>query len=536
MLVTSMVCAGLLAGCGKKQPANSSESTVKESVTTSTETQQEVPSEPKELNVFAPSNSYVENINTNEFTLWYEEYSGVHVNWEIPSEKANDAFAMKIVGGDLPDVVYGLNFDIITRNVYGEDGVFIDLSDLIEEYAPNIKRLFEQYPELKESLTTEDGAIYGIPKINQAAISNYSYMLWVYEPWLEALNVDRNSIKTTEDLYNLYKLVAETDLNGNGKKDEIAFAARGVSGSHGILSYLMNCFTFTISSGTGGYLVEKDAGIEFVADTEEWREGLRFIHKLYNENLMLKDSISLDRTTLTSLGESETPILFSSVGLWAPYFTTNNSQRSTEFVALAPVESPSGYIGTPINSLLDGKTYMHITSACEDPITAIKWLDGLWDEEPAAKAGLTSVVAAEPGQIAINGEQALYMSPETVSAAEPNTMWGTFYMNWRDPLSEFSTYYENPNTHAIYVARAEGLEMYDPYALDKTVNGVILEGDESAEYKELHTAIQNVVVTNAASFITGEKSLDADWDAYVKELKDYGLERYLELVNKGYMY
>lgn len=35
-------------------------------------------------------------------------------------------------------------------------------------------------------------------------------------------------------------------------------------------------------------------------------------------------------------------------------------------------------------------------------------------------------------------------------------------------------------------------------------------------------------------FIRGQKDIDKDWDAYINEMKGYGLDRWLELYQKGY--
>jgi len=533
MLVTSMLCASLFSGCGNQQSVNGSEvapTKVSEETSKTTETKQEESSEPKELNILAGTNAYVENIETNKFTVWYEEYSGVHVNWEI-SEDPAQAFSLKVVGEDLPDIYYGQGVNRAMRDLYGADGVLIDLTELIEEHAPNIKKMFDENPTWKSACTSSDGAIYGVPYLNYSNLNEYQQIIWVYEPWLEALNVTPESIKTTDDLYELFKLVAETDLNGNGKKDEIPFASRGMKNSYGLLG-LMNNF---IDKGYNWMNLKNDEAI-FVPVTEEWREGLRWIHKLYEEGLILADSISLDRTTITSLGESETPVLFASIGLWAPYFTTNGSDRSTEFVAIPPVMSPSGHLAAQKNGSVSGSTVMHITSACEDPVTAIKWLDGLWDEEPASKASIGSLVPAQDGQVAINGEKALYMSPLSATEAEPNSNWGTFYMGIKDPEQDLYTYYESPNAHAVAVNRWDALELYQPYGVDLSevsMNMIILDDAESAEYSDILAAINTYMQSSAASFITGEMSLDTDWDGYVKTIEDYGLARLLELAEKG---
>lgn len=55
----------------------------------------------------------------------------------------------------------GSDNDIIT---YGNEGIYIPLNDLIDQYAPNFKkRVEEEYPDLMKMITCADGNIYGMP-------------------------------------------------------------------------------------------------------------------------------------------------------------------------------------------------------------------------------------------------------------------------------------------------------------------------------------------------------------------------------------
>ena len=47
--------------------------------------------EPYELDIWAPLNANIEDLETNETTLYYEEMTGVHINWtqvsgELPTK------------------------------------------------------------------------------------------------------------------------------------------------------------------------------------------------------------------------------------------------------------------------------------------------------------------------------------------------------------------------------------------------------------------------------------------------------------------
>jgi putative aldouronate transport system substrate-binding protein len=57
---------------------------------------------------------------------------------------------------------------------------------------------------------------------------------------------------------------------------------------------------------------------------------------------------------------------------------------------------------------------------------------------------------------------------------------------------------------------------------------------DSDEANILQTNIKTYIDENSLQFVTGSKSLDKDWDAYVKGLEDLKLSRYLEILQKAY--
>ena len=63
---------------------------------------------------------------------------------------------------------------------------------------------------------------------------------------------------------------------------------------------------------------------------------------------------------------------------------------------------------------------------------------------------------------------------------------------------------------------------------------MLLSLDEMTEYNDLYTSISRCVKENIPKFITGQKNLEGDWDEFQKSLKNLGLDRYLELAQKGY--
>jgi putative aldouronate transport system substrate-binding protein len=57
---------------------------------------------------------------------------------------------------------------------------------------------------------------------------------------------------------------------------------------------------------------------------------------------------------------------------------------------------------------------------------------------------------------------------------------------------------------------------------------------EEDETVMLQTNIKKYIDENALQFITGNKDLNKDWDAYVKGLDKLNVNRYLEILQKAY--
>ena len=100
---------------------------------------------------------------------WSQELlkrANVVFDWNLVEKSGFDEKKNLVLAtGDYPDVF----IDGITKadeQMFGPMGIFVDLAPLIEEYAPNIKELFERFPDVKKSLTYENGAIYNLCDFN----------------------------------------------------------------------------------------------------------------------------------------------------------------------------------------------------------------------------------------------------------------------------------------------------------------------------------------------------------------------------------
>lgn len=259
-MATVLACsmtAAMLAGCGSADASNQT-SDVKSS---STEKSSEVEADTKtsessaEAEVFDPrsitegvtltiatkEHARIEDWNKLEPTLAIEEALGVNLEFvSFPSaDYASKLNVMVMSGEELPDIIFNPGSGYTS---WVEEGALLPLNQYYEnpDYAVNINDASERTEtNIAQYLTLSDGNVYAIPYWSHDPGGEVSQKLWVYQPWLDQLNVKMP--ETTEEFYELCKKVAATDLNGNGKKDEVCLTASGIGGW---FDFLMTPFVY----------------------------------------------------------------------------------------------------------------------------------------------------------------------------------------------------------------------------------------------------------------------------------------------------
>ena len=455
LVLATILCVTVLSGCGKK---TGGEKTV--NVKVSEAGKFPIVDEKVTLKVFMPKPRNASDLVNNDFTKWYEEYTNVHIEWIVPSGAAQQAFNTMIAGGDYPDIIMGMGLSREQVTSLETQGIVRDISKEIDEHGINIKKMFEEVPEAKE-YTTYDGKMYGVTNVNNSYSSIYSNAMWVFEPWLEKLGLDKPT--TIDEFYEMLKAFKEKDPNGNGKADEIPLAARGVSNySAGIEAYLMSAFIPT--EGNVRYYVENDT-VKHVATQPEYREGIKYIKKLYDEGLLYQDTFIVDRTQLTAIGESETPILGAAPGGYPGMFcnTSGTTPNYQNFTPILPLEGPKGVRATvPKRSATSGADCI-VTSACKYPEVAVKWCDYFYSVEGRRKMSYTGVVdyrGAKEGEFGLDGKQALWViepaSAENIAkygSGTSNLAWGgspTGYVSLEESIRTYSAGEGLENSEKLY--------------------------------------------------------------------------------------
>lgn len=523
-LVLIMVL-GLFSGCGKKE----------ESVAEGDRT----------LRVGIPQSSVVPDYDTNKFCVYLEEKTGIDIEWVYYNgSNFKQQITLAMTAGDkMPDVFLGFQgFDLYFLNQLGEDGYCIDLTDLLENNAPNFQKAMSQLDEefqteIREKGTSPGtGEFYAMPMVGGLMMDNLQSITWINKNWLD--KVGKAVPTTVDELYDVLKSwQAYGDLNGNGQDDEILMLADAATRYH-----LLNAFV-EIQGTTWNV---KDGQLWDPILSDEYRQGLIYFNKLVQEGLIDKLGFSIS-------GEMEYKQLItptqgdSKVGIWAGHYSGKTNHAMTqldEFVALPALSDYTGKGGYTIYN--DASIYWTtcITSDCENPELAMELIDCFYDDETASRQrhGEKDVDWVYEEGTNIHGTKSYVkqINEEAFSDRSLNITVGNMlgiltdwnYMPIVQDDSELSTYGVQANR--LYK------EQYNNMLSGKDREeklGTLIYTTEEYEVREAKAGTCDSYITeNAVLFISGEldPNDNATWEKYIKEVKQLGREDLQEVARSAY--
>jgi putative aldouronate transport system substrate-binding protein len=513
-----------------------------------------VTEEPVTLRVVVPQRQQVGDWATNAFTLWYEERTGVHLEFQEVAGTADEQRAVvnaMIAGGDLPDIFLEMPFNPSQLLLYGSQGLFIPLNDLIEEHGVLIKQVFAEYPSTQQLITSTDGNIYAMPDVNDCYHCRNPRKLWINQEWLDAVGLAVP--QTTDELLAVYQAFKEQDPNGDGSANEIPLMSAtdtwvGSAVSRGSLDpYFMGAFLY--NPGEPWLVLNAEEKVDFTANKDAWREGLKFLNQLYADGFIAPETFSQIGEQLIQVGNNpDVPILGSAPGgYWGVFLTIDQNTegaRWEQYVTVPPLAGPDGTrVGAwdHYGGIADGAFV--VTNACQTPDIAVKWADGLYELEAVCRA-YAGVLGedwrwAEEGEIGINGKQGVWKQLVTWASDAMRGHWwdqaGVMYRSSDFRLGEVvdpaTPTFEKP----LY---EETLNNYFPYAQDQALQlpPLTLTEEQAGMAGEIATTITNHVNASTAQFITGglDPNDDGAWNDYIGTLDAMGLAQYLEVQQQAY--
>ena len=497
--------------------------------------------EPATLRVFTSGNANVEDFATNAFTKWYEDKTGVKVDFTVAAGTGDDvtqALNLLLASGDYPDVIL-IPYGIVTTSqlaFYGQQGIFLPLNDLIDKAGSETKRIFDIYPQAKTVSTAPDGNIYALPSINECYHCSLAAKMWIYKPWLDKLGLKMPT--TTEEFKAVLEAFKTQDPNGNGKADEVPLAASPLVWNGNLDIFMGSAFITTPKSR----MVLNDGTIDVTYTKPEFREALRYIHSLYKEGLIAPASLTQDQDGLSRmLNTTEVTVGAVPQGWMQELADTvgDKDARLFNYIAVPPLEGPEGHREMSYAGYQATPGHCIITSAAKDPELALRWCDAQGNEEVQLHAyfGVQDEDWrwAKPGEIGINGKPAWY-APLSKFGTVQNRQWSQNELSYRTSAWRLGAKNQGADDFEPFLyEQSKKIERF-AQPIDEVVPPLYFSAEQSQELADLEATITRYVDESIARFINGDLDISSDdaWQNFLAQLGQMGLPRMLEIYQAAY--
>ena len=461
----------------------------------------------------------------DEMLVWelYEEKTGVHIDWDlVPWPERTTKTTIILASGDLPDFFMSIRVGLAEVLKYAKQGMFIRLNELIDEYGSNIKKMYDQYPEVRKGTTTPEGDIFYTTNVQGL----YRLIpLYANKVWMENLGLEYP--ETHEDYYNILKAFKEQDANGNGDpNDELPLAGMGslpirsVYGSWGLGNR-----GFTASGGAlYGYDLGPDGKVRLIAMDPLFKEVLQYFNRLWSDGLIDQELFTTNMSQFTAKGEAL------QVGSFAFTNTTPVGRGQMNDYKGMIFAGPDGEKISSTRVSMIGGPAMVITSQSKYPKVIARWMN--WSYSDEAILIMHMGVEGDTFEIKPDGD---YVYTDKIMA-NPDLTWDqamsrfTPYAGTVVPSVQLLKYSKGGISHPVVV---EAMEIMKPYVPKETWPSFLLTDEEQAQVAAIISDAGTYVEEMVAKFVTGGASF-SEWDNYINTLNKMGIAEYRDVLQTAY--
>lgn len=426
---------------------------------------------------------------------------------------------------DLPEAFIGNGIleDIDLLNL-GTQGQIIPLEGLIEKYAPNLKKAFQDYPDLKKQITAPDGHIYAIPSFDDGSVPTVTNPLFMNKAWLDKLGLKPPA--TTDEFEQVLKAFKTQDPNGNGKADEIPFTATKDNN----YSYFSDLFgAFGLIDDYDTHIGLKDNKAIFTVAQPEFKDAITYLHKLYAQGLIDQESYTQDGKGKGAKVKT-VPRIVGTTQEWRSTSWATKPEEKGDYIAIAPLKGPKGDALWPQrqNGLLNRGSFA-ITKAAKNPALLMRWVDNLLADDNAIQMSLSFRMGDVIEKTSDN-------RLKTLRVLDPNNKDEAFNTPGNYSRITFKTkknadrLIEQP---AQIVEKWEYDKLYAKSFPKQQFPKVFFSADEAMKLATTGKDIKTYANSMYAKWTINGVS-DKEWDDYLKKLNDMGLNEYVAIYQKAY--
>ncbi len=491
------------------------------------------------LTMLIPKDTNIEDLDTNDYITKLEDAVNVDLQFEyLPASDAKQKLSVMLSSGtELPDTIL-YNLSSIEVYTYGAQGYFLPLNDYIDQCSKYFKDYLgtDEGKENTKYFKSPDGNIYSYPNIIEEIGNDYDHRIWINKTWLDKLGLEKPT--TTDEYYQVLKAFKEKDPNGNGKADEIPLVGSTDGWVQGVWKTLM--YSFLYLNDYFDYIVkDKDGKLTVSYIQPEFRDGLEYLNKLCSEGLLSPLTFTQDQNQLKQIIGDPSGVVIGSVCAGSMSLYAASEERKKDITHLAPLIGPDGVQLTSDRHSSLPNYVGYITKDCKNPTAAAVLFDYMYSTDMAMQGRWgtegKSWVKAEPGEKGMYEDQGY----DPIFKITDN-IWGTTQNQEIGEVGPTLRQYDltcgqvtPDDPYNAQLMSAEASKEYMDKVPDDVVYRIIYTKEEADEIAEILNSLNTYRDEAVVAFITGTRPL-SDWDNYVKEIQNIGLDKFVEISQKAY--
>jgi putative aldouronate transport system substrate-binding protein len=473
-------------------------------------------------NVSASLTSFSEMLCYQEL----EKRTGVHLEFQHAADQSaqmEEQFNLMIASGQYADIIERNWLSVAGGPAkYLGDGVILRLNDLIDQHAPNLKKVLDSNPRWRKEVTTDDGDLFCLPFLRGDDFLQTFQGPIIRKDWLDKLNMKAPT--TIDEWHDLLTAFKEKDPNGNGQADEVPFTS-SLGGRP------LQAFTSShVMVGAWGIAMEfyqENNVVKYGAIQPGFKDFLSTMAQWYKEGLYDPDFPAMDQKL------EDAKITGNQLGT----FIMNTGNGIGRYTGLMAEKDPNfKLIAAPYPTLKAGdkpvlgqrdNTFPGVGAAistqCKNPEEAIKMLDYAYGDE----GHMLFNFGVEGKTYTLVDGYPKYTELVTKDPKLPlaNSMARYFRSVFNGPFVQDRRYIEQ---YAFLPEQQDAIKIWREPSNEMQMPPVTQTQDESKRFASITNDVVTLRDEAIIKIIVGQTPV-AEWDNVVAQMKQIGIEEAITL-------
>jgi len=526
ILVVALLSATFLFAAGNKEAAASTSSSSASATTTPKD-----PNKPyagTKLTWWTKPNANVTTVYANlgetPWAKYVMEQTGIEIEFIHPTAGSEaEKFAIMVASGDYPDIIEHTWTKYSGGPIAAiNDGVIMDLNDLMKTNAPNLMKLMSENPSVDKMIKTSTGHYYCFPflrGLKQPNITQFSGGIVVRQDVLNELGLERP--ETIDEWEVVLRAFKEYGF-------EKPFTTRKEWMKDVWSPGFDNWGDFYVDNGVVKNGLIEDSRYDFIKKMSEW-----YAEGLIDRDYLVANKKSNQTDFTTGKAAACNAPFGQGLGQYTQIMHDANPEITQEDLrCTVPVTSKKGQNAkfSKMNQIYDQSgVSAAISTSCKNVDAAMWLLDWMFGEEGnlVCNFGIPGVTFEMVNGVPTYTE-VITNNPELqfANALAVYTRASTSGVCVQDEEYIRQYYAQDNQKEALQLCMKTdmGEHFFPPTSVAEKY---------SDEYAEIMNNVKTLSDEMEAQFITGTVPL-TEWSKYQKQLKSFGIEKAIKMMQEAY--